>query len=326
MIIATQDWEEFSFQDVPLNRDIYIVNQEEIPKYRKWFNSLRDHGDYEFDRVVVYAAARRVESTRLQLSWFANSTDRFHAVEVSLPIDDFITCLSFENYDVKPIVLVKRAWIESLYSRSHSTFAMIDAIGVKRALEFGELTPNNLITLRNKIDALALKYPDFAFVSFADSLLIKCNWKTGDYQTGRTNSYDPERLLRVILEVKVAYDLALGLSIYGVLTQGNNEHYPDELMHLGGMGNHFSINSLGLPFSKLQSIDRAARDAIRNVRHPESELYIDADFLHSLRLHYKFDRNRLEKNAYRDPMAGTISYYYCASLQILVEPLGTSEG
>ena len=52
---------------------------------------------------------------------------------------------------------------------------MVDAIGVKKALECGGLSREKLIDLRNKIDELGAEFPQISLIAFADSLLIKSN-------------------------------------------------------------------------------------------------------------------------------------------------------
>jgi hypothetical protein len=58
--------------------------------------------------------------------------------------------------------------------------------------------------------------------------------------------------------------------------------YDDALLHVSETGNHISLNSLGPPFAQLQSIDQAARSAIRQVTHGPAELYIDSTSFRSI--------------------------------------------
>jgi hypothetical protein len=51
----------------------------------------------------------------------------------------------------------------------------VDAIGVKAALSNGQLGGPALVRLRDRIDAIAATNAGVAFVSFADSLLLKVN-------------------------------------------------------------------------------------------------------------------------------------------------------
>lgn len=134
--------------------------------------------------------------------------------------------------------------------KTYSVFALIDAIGVKTALANGTLTRHKLIKLRDRIDEIATRYPTLAFVSFADNLLVKSNWRVGHWDSKLTYSYEPEFILRLLPEISSAYHEILDMNIYAVIAQGNNEYYDDNLLHISASQNHISLNSLGLPFHK----------------------------------------------------------------------------
>ena len=78
---------------------------------------------------------------------------------------------------------------------------LIDAIGVKAALSNGTLTRLKLVALRDKIDEISARYPDVAFVSFADSLLLKSNWVVGHRGSEITYTYEPETIVRLLPDV-----------------------------------------------------------------------------------------------------------------------------
>ena len=114
-----------------------------------------------------------------------------------MPRDAFITCAEVPEYDEKPHVFVRGEWLTGLHLRPYSAFAMIDAIGVKQMLNRGELSSAKLVALRERIDRIAGDNPGAAFVSFADSLLVKTNWSVGKYDSEITYSYEPEALVHL---------------------------------------------------------------------------------------------------------------------------------
>lgn len=246
----------------------------------------------------------------MHLSWYPNIYDRFHEVRVRLPRSAFLEGVDCWQLDEKPSLFVREAWLEDLYNRSYSLFAMIDAIGVKRALLLDQLTPAKLMHLQRGLDDLAATHPNMMFVSFADSLLIKANWLPMEQKVGPA-SYSPERLIMLLEQTHELFKTVVGLDTYAVLAQGSNEF--SELVHLSDAGNHLSLNSLGLPFAQIQSIDHAVRSALRTARHSPAEVYMDETVLHSLQLRFDFDRTALRRGQYSAPLAGGHAYYVMAS-------------
>ena len=180
-------------------------------------------GGYPCVGYISYATAKAVIPSSIDLSWYPNIRDRIHAVTVSLPRDQFVTCVDCAGYDEKPRVFVRSTWLTNLHVRAYSVFAIVDAIGVKVALANGKLTRDKLIELRSAIDEIAKSYPAISFISFADSLLIKSNWFVGQYDSDITYTYEPEVFIRVISDIRSAYFDVLGMKIYAVLTQGSNQ-------------------------------------------------------------------------------------------------------
>jgi len=255
----------------------------------------------------------------------SDTHDRFHEVKVILPISEFLTCVGSYHYDEKPHIFVKDAWLSQLYLRSYSAFVMIDAVGVKKELRAGKLSRSRLIMLRDEIDALANRHPALAFVSLADSLVVKGNWSVGHIGSGAKYTYEPELFIGLIPEVQSIYAQVLGLHIYAIFTQGVNEYCEDAPTHVSNGGNHLCLNSLSLPFAQLLSIDEAARSAIRDGSHSAHELYLDEDFYHSLRFKYGFDKNAQPRAHYRDPMTGGSGHYFYGDCQRFLKNLTIEE-
>ena len=322
--LAHHQFQHFEFEAIPLDRDVYLMDEKWIPEWEA--NYLGFFGGKEFENVgyISYAAVRSATSESLEISWYPNVVDRFHEVVVILPREAFVACVDVYDYDEKPHIFVKGEWLTALHMRPYSAFALIDAIGVKNALRTGHLTSSKLISLRDRIDEIADATPAVAFVSFADSLLLKANWFVGQYGSDVSYSYEPETLIRVIPRVASAFLDVLGMSIYATITQGVNEYGDAALVHRSSSGGHISLNSLGLPFAQLLAIDEAARRAIRSAHHAPYELYVDELFFHSLRFKYGFDKHALPNAAYNAPMSPSPGKYYCTTSSVILDNLKTS--
>jgi hypothetical protein len=310
--------DKYTFEEIPLDQDLYLMDEKWMREYDAALTSLLSGGDFDNVGYISYAAARSISEFAVELSWYPNVHTRFHEVRVSLPHDQFVCCVGCWRYDEKPHIFVRSAWLHNLHLRSYSVFALVDAIGVKAALERGELSRDRLIALRDEIDRVASRHPNISFISFADSLLLKSNWSVGSFDSHVTYTYEPEIFIQLIAELQTAYHDVLGLPLYAVLTQGSNEYYDDPLLHISATRNHISLNSLGLPFAQLMEIDHAARQAIRNGLHAPGELYMEENFFRSLSLAYEFRRDEYPARTYHAPMmTGNPCYYVASCRQIL---------
>jgi hypothetical protein len=307
------------FEDVPLNEDVFLMDERWMAEYEA--ARIQDFKSGEWSNVgyISYAAVRSIGTDSLEISWYPNIFDRFHEVVVRLPRQAFITCVDTPNWDDKPRIFVNGAWLSGLYSRPFSAFALIDAIGVKNALAKGRLEGPSLVSLRDRIDLIAAANPEVAFVSFADSLLLKANWTVGQYNDDIVYSYNPEAIIRILPTIATAYREELSLETYATVAQGYNLYEDSNLLHLAG--NHLSLNSLGLPFAQVMAIEGAARAAIRARTHAPNELYLDENFYHSLR----FDLNRgkpvLPKAPYISRMGDSDCYYFYSDRETVLRSL-----
>ncbi|HBK07287.1 MAG TPA: hypothetical protein DDZ81_15785 [Acetobacteraceae bacterium] len=312
-----------AFDDVPLDRDISLMDECWMAEFETALvMSVEERGKSAY-LVGRYAgaAARTIGREMMELSWYPNVHDRFHEVHITLPRNEFVTCVASWQYDYKPIVFVKSAWLDNLYFRSHSVFALVDAINVKKALQCGSLTRQKLIELRERINEIATANPTVAFMSFADSLLLKSNYSVGKYNRRIKYTYQPEKIIRLLPHLASVYKAVLGLDIYAVFTQGSNEYYDDRLLYISRSKNHISFNSLGLPFAQTQAIEHQARMAYKAGLHPAADAYLDETFYHSLRFKRGFDKNKESKFPYVAPMATRSSYYFPVSFQLLADNL-----
>lgn len=311
-------YDNYAFEDTPLNRDIFIVDEVYLEEYDRMMTNFFEGGDYEYIGYITPVSARKVNSNSLELSWYPNTFDRFHEVPIRLPRDQYIACVGSWNSDEKPRIFVKSGWLEQIHRCSYSTFAMIDAIGVKKALEDGTLIREKLIALREQIDQLAKKYPNVSFISFADSILLKSNWTVGHHGIEINYDYEPEIFVLLAKELNEIYQACLGLQTYAVIAQGGNEYYEDNLLHISESKNHISLNSLGIPFAQIMEIEAAARKALNNGTHEPAELYMDERYYRSLKLKYEFEKNTKPSNSYSSKMIeGRCKYFYANTNDIV---------
>jgi len=278
-------FQKFTLDELPLQRDIFMMDEAWMDEWEaEWLKVF--HGDdkavpYEVGYVTPVHVALVTEAGA-ELSWYANTLDRFHEVKTFLPRNAFVASAVAYEYERRPVLFVKSDWLRKLHLRSNSVFAMIDAVDMTEAIRSGSISHEKVIALREALDVIAADYPSVSFISFADSLLLKTNWTAGMVNTDVTYTYVPESLLVLFQRLQALYRDTLGLEIYGVFAQGSNEYYDDPLLHISKGQNHISLNSLGLPFAQISLIEGAARKAIGNREHDRMEIYMDADLFHSL--------------------------------------------
>lgn len=319
-MFESDDIEQYPIESVPLDRDIFLMDEVWMSAYARTVQTCLAGGGYENVGYISYASAHNATAAGVELSWYPNIFTRFHEVRVYLPASAFVCCVGSQTMDEKPRIFVKSEWLEALHMRSNCAFAMVDAIGVKAAIAEGLLTAERLGELAARIDDIAAKHPMIAFISFADSLLLKSQWSVGTWDSEVNYSYEPEQIIRVLPLIAQAYQEVLGMKIYAVATQGQNA-YGDRLMHVSASGNHISLNSLGLPFAQLQSIEAAARSAIRRGEHEPADLYLDRDFFNSLSWRYGFEKHQEPRSDYLAPMTSTACTYVRIGLQRVLDSL-----
>lgn len=314
-------FDKYTFEQTPLNRDVFVMDEKYMVEYENMF--LRLFSGQSCDNVgeVSGFAIRSINKNSLDASWYPNVFTRFHEVSVTIPRSAFVCCVGCWNCDEKPRIFVTSEWLETLYQRTYSIFGLIDAIGVKVALEKGDIDRNKLITLRDEMDTLSERYPHISFISFADSLLVKSNWSVGLHEMESKDVYCPEQFIFLAQEINGIYNKVLGLNTYTILAQGSNEYYDDALLHVSSKGNHISLNSLGVPFAQLQAIENAARVAIKNKLHAPAGLYLDKLFLNSVKFKHDFNKQELPSNKYMSKILSENSIYHYGSTEHLINNL-----
>lgn len=305
----------FSVLDTPLDADLIIMEEKWIGDYeREWIRVFGGDGPADPYSVgfVTRVAARSIGEGWVELSWYVNINDRFHEVPLFLPEDQIVACVDIQAYDEKPHIFVRRDWLMDIHEKPLTTFAMVDAIGIKRLLQTGQLSAVKLEAFRTRIDLIAEKYPHLAFVSFADSLLVKHVWTIGHVGKPIPYTYSPENMFPTIVELHRAIREVLGVEAYTVMTQGMNAYDDPTPLHVSPNKNHISLNSLGVPFGQLLAMEGSIRRAIRDGTHGPCDLYIDSLLYRSLKLSYEF-RESLPLWPYESPMTRTAGATYAGT-------------
>jgi len=312
---------KYSSNEIPINDECLLMSEiymQDFSNALVYTLESKQGNPYE----VGYAGdviVRRINENSIDMSWYPNHFTRFHEVSIIVPKDKIKECVGCWEYGIKPYIFVDKEWLEQLYTREYSVFALIDAIGAKNAIRNNLLTKEKLIVLRNNLDALAVEHEDISFISFADSLILKSNWLVGYFHKGIKCSYEPEVFLWIIKKIQEIYRQTLALEIYAVLTQGSNQYYGEPLTHISK--NHICLNSLGIPFAELMAIERSAKKAIRDKIHPPAEVYMEEQYYHSLNLKLEFKENMKSKNRYEAIMKADDSFYFYSSCSELASNL-----
>ncbi|MDA7955655.1 MAG: hypothetical protein MPK01_00880 [Gammaproteobacteria bacterium] len=278
-------------------------------------------GDYEEVGWVATIVCEAIQKNSLFLSWYVDIFERIHPIPVTLPKEQLIVCVECWEMGEKPRFFVKHDWLENLYLQTHSVFCWVDAINFKKSLENGNISRDRLVSLRGKIDDLGKEYPQIVFISFADTLLLKSNWTVGYYPKGIKNTYDPEVFIEVVSKLADIYREVLGLDVYAILTQGSNGYYDDSLLHVSDSGNHISLNSLGIPFSDLKSIEDAVKRAIKHRMHQRAQLYMDESFYRSLKFKSGLRYVNQSVHPYESKMRTGGSRYYPNDIEVIKNAL-----
>jgi hypothetical protein len=304
----------FEIAEIPLNTDLIIMDERWMADYAtEWTKEFA--GEAVNPALVGYitmVAARSVGDGWAELAWYVNISGRFHEVPLFLPADRIVACVDIPAYDEKPHIFVRSDWLTDIHEKPFSTFAWVDAIGIKELIQTGRLPSTNLHELRSRIDLVAANYPHLAFVSFADTLLVKQVWSVGHVGSSIRYTYSPETVLPAIFDLHSAINEVLGVDAYTVMTQGMNAYDDPAPLHISPQQNHISLNTLGVPFAQLQAIEIAARHAIRSGDHLPCSLYMDSSLYRSLNLDYNY-RESLRIWPYESPMTRAAGATYVAT-------------
>ncbi len=307
----------YNFEGIPLDVDLILVDQIYMQEIEDDFLSTFIGNPMTYPGYYTHISARSINKESIDLVWYVNTHTRWHAINFTLPKDQFICCVGCWKFDADPIVFVKSAWLNYLFVRSYSQYCMIDAVDFKKQYESGKISHDLLHELRNEVDCLASKHLDISFISFADSLILKSNWTIGAFNNNVNYTYNPELLVDLAIEVNKIFENTIGTSTYAIFTQGNNEYYDDSVLHISKSKNHVSFNSLGQPFAQLLEIDNAVRHAIKHGMHEKFTAYLDEQFFNSLDFSIAFDKAVVPSASYFSKYLASERKYFGISISEL---------
>jgi hypothetical protein len=312
-----EKFDKYDFKDIPLNEDVYIIDEIYLKEYETQLLKFFDDGA-DFDPVgyCVSASVHTVSDTSADIIINIDIWKRFHNVNITLPKDQFVACVGSWQIDEKPHLFVKSEWFKTLYLRNYSIFAFIDVADFAKKYNKGEIQRDQLLSIRDQIDDLAKEHKNtITFITFADTLILKSNWTTANLEY----TYSPNVFIDLSVKINKIYSDTIGLSTYTIITQGSNEYYGDVLLHIAG--NHICLNSLGVPFEQLKQIEIAAKQAISDETHKKEDIYMDSQYFYSLNFTLSFDKSLVPSNKYQSKLTTSPLKYYYSSYKRIVENL-----
>jgi hypothetical protein len=299
-------FEKYESDQIPLNRGCQLMDVADMEAYEQFELQFTETAEGQPD--VIDVTVTDLKENTIELSWLVNMRDRFHSVDITLPLDQFFGCVECLR-DNDPVLFVGSKWLKNIFDRHYSIFCWIDVQDTEKAIEDGVLTEEKLRVLRSGINQLARKYPDVFFLSFADNILLKASWTLVNIDLHGEYTYAPERILFLVDEIKQVFSREK-LGIYAILTQGFNLYDESSLAHCEAE-NHVCLNTLGLPFAEIFDIEKAVKTAVKKEVHPRCDLYMDASVYRSLNRQY--GKETPCASYARTKLSNTDSnYYYCA--------------
>jgi hypothetical protein len=277
----------YSYEEIPLDRDLFLVGDSQLEDLRREWKRYNGHtrADTPHPNIVLkprFCAVHRRSEDSCELSFEINIRDRWHDGVRVLSRSAVVLCINWPNYGKRPYLVVEQKWLDELSESRFSIYALVDVIGVKRLVaKTGRIDRKPLDSLRLRIDQVASKNREYAFLSFADNVLIRRDW-TAD-QAKYEGTYEPEKTLDIISEVFDAIHAAFGLPAYAVVSQGANWVTDEAGSTAPKEPNHIVFGSLGAPFVELFEIERAVRTQVSAGGHAQAQLYLAGPFAKSLR-------------------------------------------
>jgi hypothetical protein len=288
------------FDEMPVGRDMFVIGEKEAETLRlHWERYLAepDGTSPEHPNNFVnlrWCALNSIGENSCEVNICIDMSTRFHGVVRPLPRAEFVACVHFWNYAKRRYLVVSQKWFDEIERTMFSLYSLVDAIGMRDLLDRqGRIEPEQIARLRDGIDALASEHRDHAFISLADNVIVKTNWSA--HGSAYANTYRPEHFLEIVNSVRAVFESALQLGSYAVVTQGANGLVDDAVLRVSREQNHVFFGSLGTPFADLFYIDSAVRAALREKRHPPTDLYLSESFLLTLRFAHWEPRDELRR-------------------------------
>ena len=274
--------------ELPRERDIGVVGGAQLEVMQAlWRHYLRPDSEGADKHPnnflnVLWCSVDAIREDAIDLEIQVNTRDRSHCAVRTLPKARLLAHVRFLDRDGHPYLIVDQAWFEELQGSSFSIYGLVDAAEMRQYLaKVGSIPGGQIDKLRERIDVLAAQNQHCAFISLADSIVVKTCWSggSGDYES----TYQPERFIVLLEKLRDAFASVFDLPAYAVAAQGGNQCGDGSLIHVSKERNHVFVPSLATPFAQLFEIERAARKYIHEGLHRRSTLYLSKALFQSLR-------------------------------------------
>lgn len=270
-------FEKYGFKEIPLQSDILVSDEKWMSEYESMYmyalsGGLEYYDQHSFSAMVSESSDQSL-SIRIQINHF----DRNHAIDVQIHHQDITQIVGCSKFNGKPTIFVRSNWLNRFESRKHSIYALVDGAGMKKALQLGGIDSHKFTAFRAKIDESSNRHDKIGYISFADSVILKQDWRICEYAR-----YSPEEMIAVVGDIRNAFRDCFSISAYAVFTQGINEYQDPGIFHFSDSKNHICMNSFGTPFAQLTEIEKSARDMVHNKPHEGCDFYFSETAFRSL--------------------------------------------
>jgi hypothetical protein len=202
-------------------------------------------------------------------------------------------CIRIPNNGPVYFIVEKALLDEILGERSFVLFMLVDAEDiVDKYKSEGRIERAAIDGLISDLDALSESHPDFSFLSFADSVLVKKVWRPFEMGSG----FAPESLIKLYAPIRDIFAKRLGAPSYATVTLGYDEFPDGKPLHISKTSGHVSLKAFGTPFARLHEIEFAARKHCRDGKHPRCSVYLDGVLFFSLAIDYKYRQSKYGKS------------------------------
>lgn len=319
----------YKYEEIPTNRDIFIISGFQLKEFEKqWQYYLSDenmeltHPNNFINYKVGYV--QKAFDNSLEINIGLNTSIRFHGASRILPSSKVMACIEFTSIGDNPYLIVDGEWFEENEKAIFSSYAMVDAIGMKNLLEqIGTINQSQIKNFKDMINHIASEYKEYFFLTYADSVIIKSNWIPKGKEYFQT--YQPEILLKIINKIFDSFKSTFKLDAYAVITQGVNQVIGDSNFEISTQKNHIFFNSLGAHFAELFEIDRVVRQNIKKGIHTRKNLYLSKSFFLTLQFQKYEQKNKLKENIVSYSSNKQVSFEH-AYLPINMEEISEEHG
>jgi len=272
--------EQFEFyapEEIPKERDCFLlsVNGEKLIE-RQW---IEWHYNYDNDtwkhpnELVDYTPCWIYSTNNLfiNLSFIVNYKDRFHSVNALLPKQMMKTAFLPFTAEKRPYILVNDSWYNKLFSYTYSMYCIIDFIGIRELIaKYGEVPAETINNIQSVCNDVGNSNKNLQIIMLADNIIVKSKWKPEE-----SDKYNPEILVRLIIDLMNGIEKSSGIKSYAIFTQGIDYVNEDEIFDISKNENIISIPSVSSPFIESFEIDNNVRKLIRKKDLKPKNLYIE---------------------------------------------------